>query len=130
MTARYGSISDEMILELVKQPGAYICTSQQDYSQDALKNQKAHIAKIAAEARDQHCCKTEQMAINFDKPPKSYKDAMSRPDAASVEWYKACLKVYSWDQVSRNDEHRPSPKRGQGLGFDHKERVQGQGGNS
>jgi hypothetical protein len=84
-----------VILELVKQPGTYICTSQQDYFQDALKNQKAHIAKIAAEARDQHCCKTERMAINFDKPPKSYKDAMSRPDAASVEWYKACLKMYS-----------------------------------
>ena len=67
-TIHHDSVSDELILELTRKPGTYISTTQCDYFQDMLKVQRAYVAKIYEEPLD----------VNVNKPPKSFKDAMTR----------------------------------------------------
>ena len=87
-TVHYDFDSDELTLELVKQPGTYVQTHQSVYLNDLLNIQKAFLAKVT----EQESKAPDNGVLNLNKPPKSYKDAMNRLD--SNEWYESYRKEW------------------------------------
>ncbi len=82
-TAHYDPESDTMILRLVDETDIYTKTTQQQYFNDILNVQRAFVAslRVVQELPDM---------IDPDKPPRNYKDAMSRLD--NQEWVEAYQK--------------------------------------
>ena len=74
-----------LILRLVDQTDTYTKTTQQQYFRDVLSVQQAFVASLRV---------VQGLPDNIDpdKPPKNYKDAMSRPD--NQEWAKAYMDEY------------------------------------
>ena len=77
----YDSRTDELILQVVDKNETYVRTTQTQYLQDIIDGQKAMIAKVVKNFND---------GIDYNKPPKNFKDAQSRPDAA--EWMESYRK--------------------------------------
>ncbi len=87
-TVHYDLDSDELTLELVRQPGTFAQMHQNLYFQDLLKTQTASKAKVADD--DSEARKTERISINLNKQPKSCKDAINQSDAS--QWYESYRK--------------------------------------
>ena len=84
-TAHYAPKSDVLILCLVDQTDTYTKTTQQQYFRDVLSVQQAFFSSLRV---------VQGLPDNIDpdKPPKNYKDAMSRPD--NQQWANAYMDEY------------------------------------
>jgi hypothetical protein len=71
-----------LILCLVDKTDTYTKTTQQKYFRDVLSIQQAFVASLRV-------VQGLPDTVDPDKPPKNYKDAMSRPD--NQEWAKAYM---------------------------------------
>ncbi len=71
--AHYDQISDTMILCLVDDPDTYTKTTQSQYFRELLGAHRAFVASLRV-------IQGLPDTINPYKPPKNYKEAMSRPD--------------------------------------------------
>jgi hypothetical protein len=89
-TIHYDFDSDELTLKLVKQPGTYVQTHQRVYFHDLLNFQQAFLRLAKVAGKD--LTEPVKVVVNFNKPPKSYKDAMNRSD--STEWYESYRKEW------------------------------------
>ena len=65
--------TDELILQIVSKNDTYARTTQYEFMTDALNRQKAYLAAVKV--------------LDFSKPPKNFKDALSRPD--KEEWIES-----------------------------------------
>jgi hypothetical protein len=74
-----------LILRPVDETERYAKTTQQQYFRDVLGAQRAFVAPLRV-------VQGLPDTIDPDKPPKNYKDAMSRPD--NQEWAKAYMDEY------------------------------------
>ena len=84
-TAHYDQPSDILILRLTKEKDTYTKVTQLQYFKDLLSVQVAFVANL----RTVHGLPDD---IDPDRPPKNFKDAMSRPD--SQEWAEAYQKEF------------------------------------
>ncbi len=84
-TAHYDPTSDTLILHLLDEPDTYTKTTQSKYFRDIIGAQRAFVESLRV-------LQGLPGTIYPDKPPKNYKEAMSRPD--NQEWAEADQKEY------------------------------------
>ena len=81
--------SDDLVMRVTDKKDTYVRIHQMEFLTDVLHEQRAMVAQIVesnAKSFD------GSPGIDFNRHPKNYNDAMSRPDAA--EWIEAYLKEY------------------------------------
>jgi hypothetical protein len=61
---------DEIILQVVSKNETFARTNQYKFMMDKLTHQRAYVAEIRV-----------AVLANYSKPPKNFKDALSRPDS-------------------------------------------------
>ena len=84
-TAHYDPESDTLIWCLVYETNMYTKTTHQQHFNGVLSVQRAFVASLCV-------VKGLPDTIDPDKPPRNYKDAMSRPD--NQEWAEAYQKKF------------------------------------
>jgi hypothetical protein len=84
-TVHYDPENDTLILLLVDETDTYTKTTQQQYFNDVLSVQRAFVASLRV-------VQGLPDTGDPDKPPRNYKDAMSRPD--NQKWAGACQKEF------------------------------------
>jgi hypothetical protein len=87
-----------MVLRVNTDPQTYVRVTQKQYNMDMLD-----LLKVAAEEHYAHLAAASHRIlkgldpeINPDRPPKNYKDAVSRKDRE--QWEEAMMKEYHWFQ--------------------------------
>ncbi len=100
-----------LILRLVDKTDTYTKTTQQQYFRDVLRVQDAFVASLRV-------VQGRPDTIDSGKPPKNYKDAMSRPD--NQEWAKASMDEYLGLKERQVFATVPLPN-----GYDYASRLQG-----
>ena len=105
-STKYDPNSDELILRVTGKENTFARTTQYQYFQDLLNEQAAMVAEISNESSD---ATGVPPGVNLNKPPRSYKDAMSRVDRQ--EWDTAYFDEYQ-GFVLRNAFEVVRPPRG------------------
>ena len=81
--------SDDLVMRVTDKKDTFVRIPQMQYLSDILHTQRAMVAKIAEENAK---ADEKSPVIDYNRPPKNYKDAMSRPDAP--EWMEAYMNEY------------------------------------
>ena len=84
----YDPVSDDQVMRVVGKKDTYTRVTQYQYLSDMLQHQRAMIARIVDEREKT----TTKSSVDYNKPPKSYKEAMRREDAE--EWSEAYYKEF------------------------------------
>ena len=108
---RYNATTDELILQVADQPDTFASTTQYQYFRDILDVQKAYLATIVDEGNSSNGA---QPGVDLNKPPKNFKDALSRKDAN--DWIESYRREYQGFIDRDALEVVPRPKGAKVLG--------------